>query len=60
MFGPLRAFAVQAGQGQVGELGLTPVLPGDDVVDLKGRGIEADRELAIVAAVSGALPDLLD
>lgn len=49
--------AVQAGEGKILKNRLASVLPCDDVVDVEGQGIRMGRKAAILATVSGPLPD---
>jgi len=61
--GNIRTFvpiAVQTGEGEIFEVGRTPMLLRYDVIDVKRQRISRSREPAVFAATIGPAPDLLD
>lgn len=56
----LETIAVNAGESEIIEGGLSAMLPGDNVVDLEWSGLEVRGQVAIFTASLGSLPNLLD
>jgi hypothetical protein len=51
---------MDAGEGEILKFGRAPVLPRNDVVHLERRRVKRCRQLAILTARSGSLPNPTD
>jgi hypothetical protein len=58
--GAFALIAVQAGKCQIVSAGCSAVLPGDDMVDVKGTHVRECRQVAIFTPPIGPLPDVTD
>jgi hypothetical protein len=57
---PFMSVAMEARQCQIVEVGFPVMLSGDDMVDLKRKTVVRKRDPAILASLTGPLPNLLN